>query len=140
MIAALWGIAWLPPGLALGIRSSLVFSSDVPKPAGLALRIAAAWMLWGAASGALFATLVALAEGRRSIQKLSRLRIALWGAGGCVAVGTAFLIYRMAKLRDPHFFTDNLLFVFLVCAVLGAMCAMATLFLMRSAADARQFA
>ena len=55
-----------------------------------------AWGSWGALSGVFFAGLLSVAESRRSIDKLSSRRIALWGAvaGGALPVIT-YLISQL---------------------------------------------
>lgn len=126
--ALLWGIAWLPVGLAVGIYRALTISIDFG--AGFYWRIisgsALVWAVWGAISGAVFATLLALLERRRNVDTLSSRRTAVWGALGAMAVPGTVLIIVLARL--PGFYLiQPALWTLSISAVQGGVCAFATL-------------
>ena len=133
VIAVLWGLAWLPVGLLLGIRNQRLVDRMIPSPPNLWLRSVVDLVLWMAASGALFSVVLGFAEAGRSVANLSRLRAALWGAVGCAMVAVLYTAYDVA--RRPYSWRDNLALTplaVLIFGVLGAICAVGTLALVRT--------
>jgi hypothetical protein len=90
VISLLWAIAWLPLGLALALYYSWRYSvgthgpNDVPPPT-IAVSLIF-WGLAGAIGGALFATILAITERRKSLKDLSFPRVVAWGALGSIIV------------------------------------------------------
>src|SRR6266540_2385638 len=98
--ALVWACLWLPVGVVAGIyRSFRLQSYDgvpvaLPTLEQLSLAIlvnVAAWMSWGALSGAVFAVLLAFMEQRRDVSTLSFPRTAALGTVGAIAVPAVVL-------------------------------------------------
>ena len=125
IIALIWAAAWLPAGvllLAIGILSS-------PQP----LLLIAAWTIWGALSGAGFAVTLAVLERGQSASGVSKIRCASWGAVGSIVL--PFLLLLADLLSGDYPMTWLVwwpaLLILLVCALLGAGGAVATVALAR---------
>ena len=134
-IAVMWALVWLPIGLALALYAA----RHPPDPSNVIARpvdvpwFVAAWTLWGAVSGGVFAVLLALAERRRTLGELSLPRMALWGAVGAATLPTALTLIDVVqaplslRLYDWRLGLTGLT----VSAVLGGACAAMTLALAR---------
>jgi len=132
--AALWGAAWLPLGVILGIYRAFTLDMDVPMSPGFWIKLvgtfALVWTVWGAASGASFALALTLAGQDRSLTELSFRRFAVLGAIGAVTPSATFLLVLWLQTR----FADLLLpaaFVLSLSGVLGAASAVGTFALAR---------
>src|SRR5688572_3836917 len=123
VLSVLWGIAWLP----LGIGAMLLFGyyQDLPT----AVRELGFFMLLGAASGAVFSTLVAAFERRGTVDRLSPPRLALWGgtAGGLIPVLLAVIV--KAQLGDDVQLATEAPLLLAGIAAFGTACGWATLWL-----------
>ena len=124
--AAIWAVVWVPAGLLL----DFLFAA-----AGHALHASlqelGVFTALGAASGAVFAALLALLERHRALEQLSSRRLAVWGAlaGALLPIGgslVALAVFRGSKLLMP-----DTAFLFAFVASLGAGCAWTTLALAR---------
>ena len=84
-IGVTWGTLWVIIGVIVGTTIYLIDPADIEPGEGpaKALPILAAV---GLLSGFGFATLLSLAEGRRSLRDLSMVRVAVWGALGSAAI------------------------------------------------------
>lgn len=76
-----WGVAWAAIFGALGLIIGVV-DPDSIDPGEEPIRIAWIGALLGFVSGGAFAVLLSLADGRKTIRRLSLSRAALWGALG----------------------------------------------------------
>jgi hypothetical protein len=134
-----WGGAWLLVGLAWGTYRAISISSaiDVRPPSGLTIVgvTTAIWTVWGLASGAAFAVALTIAERRQSLDGLSMLRVALWGAIGANVVPVIFLGVIMASDGDTDLLGPFAV-IALVCALIGAVAAASTLAVARRPAKA----
>lgn len=83
-IAVTWGTAWAAIFAALGLTIGLLDPHSVDPGEG-PFRVAWIGAVYGVVSGAAFAVLFALAEGRKAIRDLSLRRAALWGMLGTAA-------------------------------------------------------
>ena len=84
-----WGALWAAIGAVIGLVVGVV------SPASWSLTLtvfdwALGMGLYGLVSGAGFATLLSLGEGRRTLRDLSLGRVALWGVLGSAAVPVLF--------------------------------------------------
>ena len=78
-----WAVAWAPVGVAVGIYSWLRLPTDPGASPLIFLPLPiAAFATFGAISGATFATVLAVAERRSSLDELSMRQTAAWGALG----------------------------------------------------------
>jgi hypothetical protein len=136
VIGLAWGLAWLPPGLLLALQAD----SRPPQPSDFISRpvsvplFVTAWSLWGALSGCAFAALLSMANRRRSIETVSRLRTAAWGALGALALPLTLVVIDRTRTPPGLLGEDWWRFVAVVLTVsggLGAVCATATLALAR---------
>ena len=96
MTALLWAISWAVVGtLALGVILLVGPNPGVRLGvlAGLMLRSALYWMVWGGIAGFSFAGILAVAERRHTLEQLATVRLALWGflGGALLPIGTAAL-------------------------------------------------
>jgi hypothetical protein len=83
-IAVTWGTVWAAIFAALGLTIGLIDPDSIDPGEG-PVRVAWIGAIYGVVSGAVFAVLLALAEGRKSIRDLSLGRAALWGMLGTAA-------------------------------------------------------
>jgi hypothetical protein len=135
VFALIWAIVWLPIGVALAYYADsrpAAPSDIIGRPVSIPV-FATAWTAWGAISGGVFAVVLGWAERRRTIEALSIVRTALWGALGASALPVILLGVDMlstpAGLRGYGW---RFPFVVIgVSAALGAGCAAATLGLAR---------
>jgi len=135
VIAGIWAIVWMPMGLALALYAG----SRSPQPTDVLARpvsvpvFVSAWTMWGGMSGALFAFILGLAERRRTLASLSRVRTVAWGAIGCVTLPAVLTVVDAlgtpAGLRGYGWRFP--VAALAVSAGLGAACAAATLALAR---------
>lgn len=125
VIAILWAIAWLPPGIALGLLLGLrVPRSEVIPFIGF-------WAAVGFLSGAAFAALLAALERGRRIDELSSSRVACWGVLGG-ATFPLFAISLVLALTNWHL-SDVAVPVFMAMGALGGVSGLATLWTARRA-------
>ena len=132
-LAAAWGGVWAASGallLLIGMPGILSHFPERPRfilwVVWRALRHGVpTFALWGAASGALFATLLAVAERRRTLGGLRGVRIAAWGAaaGAVPPLLVAKFSGPLSELRFPHVVGMSAG----GAAVLGVAAALATL-------------
>jgi hypothetical protein len=142
--ALIWAFLWLPVGLIAGIYRSFTLQSydGVPwAPPTLeqfvmaVLVNVAAWMTWGAISGAVFAVLLASIERRRDVSALSLRRTATWGTLGAVALPTIILAAFLAV--EPEFSLLSLaVWPLTISALAGAVSGATTLLLAKRAGAA----
>jgi hypothetical protein len=121
-MAILWGVAWLPAGVALGLTMRWV---RFPVTRVTDLSFLAFWTGIGVLSGALLATL----ERDQTLERLSAHRVAVWGAlgGATVPVLSTLVVLAVTNLHLAAEAPP----VFLAMAALGSACALATLWLAR---------
>ena len=119
----IWALIWLPSGLLLGLVMGWISRSP---PRNIPLLYVVVWTCLGASSGAVFATLLATMERNRTLGELSPRRLALWGAiaGAALPIGVSLLVITLVpELR----LVPEAPAVFAAMAVLGSVCAWATL-------------
>jgi hypothetical protein len=89
--AGLWALAWATAAVVfiMGVGLFARGASLAALFPDYFLIGALSWGLWGGVNGACFALLLMFAEQRRTLQDLSRARIALWGAIGGVVLPLA---------------------------------------------------
>jgi len=120
-LAALWATVWLPVGIVLGIIFGWTGRSwRIP------LWYPVIWTVLGAASGAVFAFLLSAFGRQHTLDQLSPRRLALWGATAGAALpvgGTLLLIAFIPGLS----LTQDATVVFALMALLGGICAWASL-------------
>jgi hypothetical protein len=98
VIAALWGVVWLPVGVALAtIMRWIAFPLRSIDWISLG-----AWTGLGMASGATFAFLLARLERDRSIDTLAPSRLAAWGVLAGAGVPLVFTGGLLALIPDLH--------------------------------------
>lgn len=83
-IAVTWGAVWAAIFAALGLTVGLLDPDSIDPGEG-PVRVAWIGAIYGLVSGAAFAVLLALAEGRKAIRDLSLSRAAVWGMLGTAA-------------------------------------------------------
>ena len=130
IIAALWGAAWFVVGVVVrAVFESTLHADFEPPPPFLDLPIQ--FMVWGAVSGAVFTVFLMVAERRQTLQTLSLVRVATWGALGCLALPLAMTL--LGKL-GPMSVVGALVAIISACsAMVGAVCAVGTLALAKRA-------
>ena len=77
----MWGVAWAAIFAAIAFAVG-IFDPDSIDPGEGPLRVGAIGGIFGFVSGIAFGATLALADGRKSLSKLSVGRAALWGAIG----------------------------------------------------------
>jgi hypothetical protein len=84
VIAVLWGISWAVVGLLFGLSVWLLRDPEPILPTAMRfIRVQALFFgIWGSLSGAVFASLLILAERNSTLSTLSVTRMARWGALG----------------------------------------------------------
>jgi hypothetical protein len=114
-------VVWLPAGVILAFLLGWT---------GNSLWFLGLWTTLGAASGAIFALLLARFERRRSLHELSARRLAIWGAtaGAAIPIVGSFLLVSL--VTDVSLGSDAPI-VFAALALLGASCAWATIAIAR---------
>ena len=120
-LATLWAAVWLPAGIVLGFVFGWTGRSwRVP------LWYPVVWTLLGAACGGVFAFLLAALGRQHTLDELSPRTLALWGAtaGAALPVGGSLLL--IAVVPDLSL-TQDATVVFALMALLGAVCAWASL-------------
>lgn len=127
----LWAVVWGILGCVVMLAQVISHPRPVePSLSRLILLSLTFFGVWGAVSGSVFAIALAIAERQRRIEELSMKRVALWGAtGGAIlpAVGTAATVLSGAASR----LQPDVAVLFAITALLGALCASATLALAR---------
>ena len=130
-ITVLWAALWLPLGIGLGVWRYLAapFSDEMidgqlPRLPAFPIisGIAILWMLWGAISGFLFATILSGAERRRAVQELSIVRVSVWGALGAASLPSVAVV-QIARQEGWSWW---LLVPLIVAFAVGASCAALT--------------
>ena len=128
--ALVWGLAFLPIALALGIYRAVTLELDIPTPPSFRIKaflvVAASYTLWGAFSGGVFGLVLALVERRRSIDDLSTWRVAIWGAFGAISLPLLFTLLLFIS-EGEVFFGWPATILLAVSSALGATCAAGTL-------------
>lgn len=122
-LGLIWALVWLPSGLLLGLVMRGI-SQSVPR--SIPLWYVVIWTCLGASSGAVFAILLATMERNRTLGELSPQRLALWGAiaGAALPITVGVLVITLIpELRLVH----EAPAVLAAMAVLGSVCAWATL-------------
>lgn len=76
-----WGVVWAAIFFALGTVIGFI-DPDSIDPGEEPIRIARIGAFLGFVSGAAFALLLSLGDGRKTIRRLSLIRVAIWGALG----------------------------------------------------------
>lgn len=84
-IGLTWGVLWIVVGSAIGVGIAIFQPEDIGPGEGFG-RALPIFGLVGFLSGLGFAILISLAERRRTIERLSGLRVMLWGVLGSAAV------------------------------------------------------
>ena len=112
-----WGAAWSVAGLVP--RWLFGFNTDVPFPI--------VFGVLGFVAGVIFFAILALTEGRRTLDQVSLPRFAAWGAVGGVLLSALFT--RLAALG-----AGDVLVIAPVFAIACALCASGSLALARVAA------
>ena len=128
--ALTWALVWLPLGFLVPLLRRPP-SECLYCPPDWFGRFLLLWVLWGAVSGAVFAVVLMIAERSRSLLDLSLLRTASWGAIGAIALP---LLATIIDVNRSTYWSMNWQFIGLVLAVsagLGAVCAAATLAMVR---------
>ena len=122
LVAVIWGLVWLPVGLAEGsyrhLRQSPYHAYSLRDNLSSAL---VAWVVLGALSGASFAVILAIGERGSQLGGLTHRRMPGWGAlGGIIPIMTAFAIFALGSWADTS--VDRVFFIRLaVLALLGAL-------------------
>ena len=138
--ALTWALGWTPIGAAwaayvwLSVRDALPPGAEPSLFRVLAV-VVGAWALSGAASGAVFAGVLALAERRRRLEELPVSRVALWGALGGLAVPAAVFVALRVVYGVNAVYLSALLSSAAVSLSLGAASAAGTLLLARRAPE-----
>jgi hypothetical protein len=84
-IGLTWAVAWAPLGAIAGWVTASAFNFH---PAGdVIANFAIAFSVLGLAGGAIFSTVLGIAERRRSFARLSLARFSAWGAVGGLILG-----------------------------------------------------
>ena len=127
-LASLWAAVWLPAGVVLGLLFGWTGHSW-----RLPLWYPVIWTLLGASSGAAFALLLAALGRQHTLDELSPRTLALWGAtvGAAIPVGATLLL--MAFVPELRL-TQDATVVFASMALLGSVCAWASLKIARRGA------
>ena len=141
VLAMLWAIGWFVIGVAFGLYqyyagwpiASINFSGLANPLLAVVLSYAFGAAKGGAISGALFATLLMIAERNQSAANLTLGRSAIWGVLGAILVPITML--GIMLIRFPFLLSDFPLVPFIiswfVLGVLGAGCALLTVWLGR---------
>jgi hypothetical protein len=129
--AVVWGLLWLPFGLALALASGPP-SECLYCPPHWLLRFVAAWSAWGAFSGALFAVILIVMERSRTLFELKASRTAVWGALAALVLPLALTILDLVSFSSVE---GSTAVAFAVALALGAPCAVLTLKLARRGVD-----
>ena len=136
VITAVWVLCWVPFGVALDhvLADILVPEPRVHSPY-TPIRV---WAIWGALTGLGFVIVLALAERGHRVASLSVLRVLSWGAIGSALLPVVYYVYlAMTSAPVPPFSFDSLfwrirLMTVGISALLGVVCALGTLTLMRA--------
>ena len=86
-----WAVAWFPVGAIIGLVAGLT-DTPVDSLVSLVFGLAGIFAAIGFVGGAIFSTILGLAEGRRRCDQMSLLRFGAWGAAG------AFLVSAFVQL------------------------------------------
>jgi len=119
-LASLWGAVWLPAGTIL----AFVFGWT-DRSLHRLVWYPVVWTLLGASCGAAFAFLLAALGRQHTLDDLPPRTLALWGAtaGAALPVGGALLLIAFVPGVS---LTQDATVVFAVMALLGALCAWAS--------------
>ncbi len=130
--AVLWGIA----AIVLVIGLEIFGAGRTTTPFGRTLAgVGLFYGFFGAWAGAVFASLMAATERRRTFSELSALRVALWGIAGGVSLPLTIVLSSLEQMRriGPP---DGFLRIILFTASLGAVSAWGMLAMARRARTA----
>jgi hypothetical protein len=135
IIITVWILCWVPFGVALDhvLADILVPEPRVHSP----YTPVRTWAVWGALTGLGFVIVLGLAERGRQAGSLSILRVLSWGAVGSALLPVFYQVYAaIASPPVPAFSFDSLywriaLMTVGISALLGVVCALGTLALMR---------
>ena len=132
IISALWILCWTPVAVALDhvLATLLVPEPRIDDPY-TPVRV---WAIWGGFSGLAFAIVLALAERGRAVSGLSAVRVVSWGAVGSALVPVGYWVFAWppAAPRFCPLFWQVTLITMGISALLGTVCAVLTLGLMRA--------
>src|SRR5262245_1170081 len=131
IISGLWVLCWTPVAVVLDkVAADLL----VPRPRiDSPFTPVGVWAIWGGLSGLAFAIGRGLAERGRAAGGLSGARVLTWGAVGSALVPLVYLL--VAWPAGPSFsplFWRVVLLTMGISALLGTVCAILTLVLMRA--------
>ena len=84
-----WAVAWFPVGAIIGLVAGLT-DTPVDSLVSLVFGLAGIFAAIGFVGGAIFSTILGLAEGRRRFDQMSLPRFAAWGAVGGFLVTASF--------------------------------------------------
>jgi hypothetical protein len=111
-----WGAAWGAAGFV--VAAAFRFQADAPFPI--------IFSVLGFLAGVIFSTLLALTEGRRSLDQMSLPRFAAWGAAGGLLLSAVFAKAASLAIGD-------VLAIVPTFAVASAVCASGSLAVARRA-------
>lgn len=125
-LGALWGLGWLPAGIALGVVMGWMRPPFTHDWDAMFLGF---WTGIGVVSGGVFAALLATLERNRTLEELSDRRVALWGALGGATVPVLLTVFVLSL---PNvYLSAEAPPVFVGMAALGGACGRASLWLAR---------
>src|SRR5438094_7448281 len=129
VITAVWVLCWIP--FAVGLDHILV-AILVPEPRidnpYTPVRV---WAIWGALSGLAFAIVLGFSERGRAVGSLSPVRVLTWGALGSALVPVFYWVVTRPPVSFGSLFLEMVFFTVGISALLGIVCALVTLGLMR---------
>ena len=122
----MWGVMWIPLGLAVAIIDVVARGRDV----GIARLLDVVVPLFGigAFSGFAFGLVLAAAERNRSFGALSAIRLILWGAAGALAIPVVATVANLGWTP-----ISDMMSTLIVFGVLGGVSSAATLAIARRA-------
>ena len=126
--ALTWAVAWSGVGVLLGLVGGVV-APGAASTVDWVVTLVRVFGPLGFVGGAVFSTVLAIAEGRRRFDEMSLPRFAAWGAVG------AFLVSAFLVSGDNSLLGFDKVLPILVMPLLGAGSAAGSLALARSADD-----
>ena len=139
-LGLIWSVIWAFAGVAAGVVEGYFLMRAYPEPvpppfARMLLASGVSWGSYGFALGSLFASVLAIAERRQTLDQLATWRVATWGGVAGILVPLAFIAgARVIGGVD----IDNGLSGTVLSASLGAGCAAGSLALARAASAKSQ--
>jgi hypothetical protein len=134
-IGLTWSAVWAVTGIFFGTVQFVSMSRAYPELARLstfaimALASGVSWATYGFALGSIFGGVLAIAERRRTLERLATWRIAVWGAIAGLLLPLSFAL-GMKIIEGVSI--DNVLVATAISASLGAGCAAGSLLLARA--------